>query len=265
MAQQQSVAIKVDGASLAPFDRDAISAAEWQIRVDLAATYRLVALYGWDDLVFTHISARVPGPEHHFLINPYGLGFDEITASSLVKIDMNGKKLSESPYRVNYAGVEIHGAAYEARPDVMSALHTHTKTGVAISMIEDGVVSLSQTSMRFHKRISYHDFAGPADAMDDRQRMGRDLGQNWAMIMRNHGLLVCGRNVGEAFVVMTALEGVIEAQLLAMSTGAKLTPIDDALCDAAALNRDGKNERNNADNWVTFMRLADRLDPSYRD
>jgi ribulose-5-phosphate 4-epimerase/fuculose-1-phosphate aldolase len=248
-----------------PSMRDRVSPAEWQQRVELAACYRLTHHFGWAAQLGTHLSARIPDEPEHFLLNPVGLLFDEITASSLVKVDMNGKKLSESPYRVNYAGVEIHGAAYEARPDVMSALHTHTKTGVAISMIEDGVVSLSQTSMRFHKRISYHDFAGPADAMDDRQRMGRDLGQNWAMIMRNHGLLVCGRNVGEAFVVMTALEGVIEAQLLAMSTGAKLTPLDDALCDAAALNRDGKNERNNADNWVTFMRLADRLDPSYRD
>jgi ribulose-5-phosphate 4-epimerase/fuculose-1-phosphate aldolase len=242
-----------------------VSPAEWQARVELAACYRLTEHYGYASPLGTHLSARVPDEPDHFLLNPVGLLFDEMTASSFIKVDMEGNKLTESPYRVNGAGVEIHGAAYEARPDVMAALHTHTENGVAISMMECGLLSLSQTAMRFHKRIAYHDFAGPADAFDERERMGRDLGPHMAMIMKNHGLLIVGRTVGEAFVVMLSLEGTIASQLTAQQTGVRLNTLEDALCDQYAANRDGKNERNNDLNWQTFMRQADRLDPSYRE
>ena len=247
-----------------PSLKDRVSAEEWQARVELAAAYRLTDHYGWSAAMGTHLSARVPDEPDHFLLNPVGLLFDEVTASSLIKVDMAGNKLTESPYRVNGAGVEIHGASYEARPDVMAALHTHTENGMAISMLECGLMTLSQTAVRFHKRIAYHDFAGPADAMDDRSRLGADLGPHMAMIMRNHGLLCVGRSIGEAFVVMVSLEAAIGAQLKAMQTGHKLIEPDEAMLDLAAQNRDGKNQRNNDDNWLTFMRQADRLDPSYR-
>ena len=248
-----------------PSLKERVGAEEWQARVQLAACYRLTDHFGFGSAVGTHLSARVPDEPGNFLLNPVGLMFEEITASSLVKVDMNGRKLTESAYRVNGAGVTIHGGIYEARPELMSVLHTHTENGIAISMMECGLLTLSQTAMRFHKRIAYHDFAGPADAMDDRERLGRDMGPHFAMIMRNHGLLTAGRSVGEAFITMIVLEQTIAAQLKAMRTGAKLIPLDEDLCDRAAVNRDFKNERGNDEVWEALMRKADRLDSSYRN
>lgn len=242
-----------------------VGAAEWQARVELAAMYRLAHQQGWAEDTATHISARVPGEPDHFLINPYGLFFEEITASSLLKIDMDGNSLSDSPFEHHVGGHAIHSAVYLKRPDVVSVFHTHTRAGVAVSMLKNGLRTLSQGAVRFHKRIAYHDFAGPAGPMDDRERIGADLGPHLAMIMRNHGLLTAGRTIGEAFIVMARLEQAIASQLMAESTGEELVEPPEDICDQAAVDRDDKNARLNKGAWEAWMRRADRLDPSYRD
>src|SRR5678816_3329608 len=183
----------------APGDR---SEQEWQVRIDLAAAYRLVAHYGWDDLIFTHISARVPGPEHHFLINPYGMMFNEITASSLVKVDLEGNKVLDSPYDINPAGFVIHSAVHEARDDANCVLHVHSVNGVAVSAQEEGLLPLSQHSMFVLASLAYHDYEGVALEDDEKPRLVRDLGRRRFLMLRNHGLLTVGRSVAEAFVAM---------------------------------------------------------------
>src|SRR5271154_2559614 len=174
--------------------RDRVTAAEWQARVDLAACYRLAHHFGMTDLIYTHISARVPGPEEHFLINPYGLLFNEITASSLIKIDLDGAVVlkPDLDYPVNQAGFVIHSAVHAARPDVGCVMHTHTRAGMALSALECGLLPLTQTAMRFHGRIGYHEYEGPAVELDERQRLVANLGVHSAMILRNHGLLSAG-------------------------------------------------------------------------
>src|SRR5258705_7760228 len=176
-----------------------VSDAEWQVRVDLAAAYRLVALYGWDDLIFTHISARVPGDDHHFLLNPYGMMFEEVTASSLVKIDLHGNKVMESPYFINPAGFTIHSAVHEARADALCVMHLHTDYGIAVSAQKDGLLPISQQSMLVLSSLAYHDYEGVALNEDEKPRLVRDLGDKTSMILRNHGLLTVGRTAAEAF------------------------------------------------------------------
>jgi ribulose-5-phosphate 4-epimerase/fuculose-1-phosphate aldolase len=185
---------------------DAISDVEAAIRVDLAACYRLVALYGWDDLVFTHISARIPGPEHHFLINPYGLMFEEITASSLVKIDLKGEKVGASPFPVNPAGFTIHSAVHEVREDAGCVMHLHTPDGTAVSTSKEGLLPLNQTAQLVLPDLAYHDYEGVALDLDERPRLQRDLGTKNIMLLHNHGTLTVGRTCGEAFVRMYFLE-----------------------------------------------------------
>src|SRR5688572_25269100 len=180
--------------------------AEWEQRVNLAACYRLVAMYGWADLIFTHISARVPGPEHHFLINPYGMLFDEITASSLVKVDLHGRKVLDSAYDINPAGFVIHSAVHEARDDANCVLHVHSVNGVAISAQEDGVLPLSQHSIFVLSSLGYHDYEGVALNEDEKPRLVRDLGEKNFLMLRNHGLLTCGPTVAEAFLYMYILQ-----------------------------------------------------------
>jgi ribulose-5-phosphate 4-epimerase/fuculose-1-phosphate aldolase len=242
-----------------------VSPSEWEARVDLAAMFRLAHMQGWCEDTANHISARVPDESDHFLINPWGLFFEEITASSLLKIDMDGNVISDSPFEYHTGGHAIHSGVYLKRPDVVSVFHTHSRTGVAISMLKDGLKTLSIGAVRFHKRLAYHDFAGPAGIMDDRERIGTDLGPHQAMVLRNHGLLTAGRSIGEAFIVMARLEQAISAQLLAAGTGDELTypPMD--VCDESAVNRDKKNDRHNDEAWQAWKRRADRLDPSYRD
>jgi ribulose-5-phosphate 4-epimerase/fuculose-1-phosphate aldolase len=248
-----------------PSMRETVSPEEWNARVQLAACYRLAHHFGWQGTNFgTHLSARVPGEPDHFLLMPVGLWFDEITASSLIKVDMSGKKLNDSPYRVNGGGAALHGGCYLARPEVMSVVHTHTEAGVALSMLECGLLPVSMAAVRFHKRVGCYEFKGPGDNMGDRARLADSLGPHMALIMRNHGLLSVGRTIGEAFVVMCVLEQACSSQLRAMQTGAKLMVPDDAIVDPMAVKRDGMNDRNNDLNWQTLMRLADRLDPSYR-
>lgn len=198
---------------------DAVSPEEWALRVDLAAAYRLVALYGWDDLIFTHLSARVPGPEHHFLINPYTHMFEEITASSLVKIDIDGNKVSDSPAPVNRAGFVIHSAIHAAREDAMAVLHLHTPHGQAVSAMAEGLLPHTQTAMIAGRDVAYHDFEGIATDLDERERLVADLGDRHAMILRNHGTLTVGSTVAQAFIRMYFLERACEAQVLMLSAG----------------------------------------------
>src|SRR5437867_7550601 len=186
--------------------RDQISTGEWQARVDLAAAYRLVALYGWDDLIFTHISARVPGADHHFLLNPYGMMFDEVTASSLLKIDLAGNKVMDSSYFINPAGFTIHSAVHEAREDALCVMHLHTDYGIAVSAQKDGLLPISQQAMFASASLAYHDYEGLALNEEEKPRLVADLGDKSHMILRNHGLLTVGRTAAEAFLAMFLLE-----------------------------------------------------------
>jgi ribulose-5-phosphate 4-epimerase/fuculose-1-phosphate aldolase len=249
-----------------PSLRSRVSSQEWEARVELAACYRLAAHFGWAGTnLGTHFSARVPGEGDRFLLNPVGLMFDEITASSLIKLDPDGTKLTDNPYRVNRAGIAFHGSVYLARKDVNGVLHTHTENGTAISMLECGLLPVSITAMRFYKRIGYYDFKGPGENKEERGAFAAALGPHYALILRNHGLLTAGRTVGEALVVMMALEQAIAAQLKAMSSGDKLIMPDETLLNRTATRRDQMNEENNDRNWTTLLRLADRLDPSFRE
>lgn len=205
--------------------RELVSAEEWQVRVDLAAAYRLVADYGWDDLVFTHISARVPGPEHHFLINPYGMMFEEITASSLVKVDLNGKIVMESEYSINPAGFTIHSAVHAAREDALCVMHLHTDNGIAVSAQEQGLLPISQQSLFVLSSLGYHDYEGLALNDEEKPRLVADLGKKTFLILRNHGLLTVGPAVADAFLSMFLLERACRIQILAQSGGGKLVPI----------------------------------------
>ena len=192
---------------------------EWQARVELAALYRLVALHGWDDMIFTHLSARVPGPEHHFLINPYGWLFGEITASSLVKVDLEGRAVDPTPHRVNPAGFTIHSAIHAAREDAMFVLHVHTDAGVAVSTHEEGLLPLTQHALIVLPSLAYHDYEGIALHLDERQRIVRDLGGCHAMLLRNHGTLALGATAGAAFLNLFMLELACAQQVMALSAG----------------------------------------------
>ncbi len=206
-----------------PSLKDQVSPEEWQLRCDLAACYRLVALYGWSDLVFTHISAKLPdavtGGEHQFLINPYGLMFDEITASSLIKVDMQCHKLQDTPFPVNPAGFVIHSAVHEARPEVQCVLHTHTRAGVAVSAQKGGVLPISQQSTFVLASLAYHGYEGVAFRDDEKPRLQADMGQANFLVLRNHGLLTAGRSIADAFLSMYTLESACQIQVSAQAGG----------------------------------------------
>src|SRR3954469_7266499 len=203
-----------------------VSEAEWQIRCDLAALYRLVAYYRWTDFIYTHLSARLPGPDHHFLINKYGVNFQEMRASDLVKIDLHGNVVEDgdiSSRRVNAAGFTIHSAIHMARPDLMCVVHTHTQAGIAVSAMQEGLLPLSQHALKFYGRIGYHGYEGIALDLDERERLVRDLGPTHkAMILRNHGLLVGGTSIPEAFHMIYMLERACAAQVDALSGGREI-------------------------------------------
>jgi ribulose-5-phosphate 4-epimerase/fuculose-1-phosphate aldolase len=247
--------------------RDQVSEAEWGLRVDLAACYRLVARQGWDDLVFTHISARVPGPEHHFLINPYGLMFHEVTASSLVKIDLDGNVVLDSGYPVNRAGFVIHSAVHQAREDAKCVLHLHTDQGMAVSAQKGGLLPITQTAATVYGDLAYHDYEGIAVDLDERERLVADLGDRHFMILRNHGTLTVGETVADAFVRMFALERACKVQVMAMAGGAELTmPSEQAIRQAGELQRTGFASGAIGDlAWPALLRTLDAEDPSYRD
>ena len=241
-----------------------VSVAEWQARVDLAACYRLVAHYGWDDLIFTHISARVPGPETHFLINPYGMMFDEITASSLVKIDLRGSKVSNSPYHINPAGFTIHSAVHEARHDAHCVLHLHTTAGVAVSTQKDGLLPISQQSLFPLTAISYHDYEGVALNPEEKPRLVADLGDTNFMILRNHGLLTCGETVAEAFLHMFILQRSCEVQVMAQAGGKELIRIPSSIVDGIRQMTRTVTRRTGAQlAWPGLLRKLDRVNPGY--
>jgi ribulose-5-phosphate 4-epimerase/fuculose-1-phosphate aldolase len=242
-----------------------VSEAEWQARVDLAACYRMIAHYGWDDLVFTHISARVPGPEHHFLINPYGMMFEEVTASSLVKVDLQGNKVMESDHDINPAGFTIHSAVHEARDDAKCVMHLHTTAGVAISVLENGLEAYSQQSLFALSSLSYHAYEGVALNPDEKVRLVADLGETNFMILRNHGLLTCADTIADTFLAMFILQRSCEIQMMAQSTGQALIPIDKRIL--AGIQAQGKEVTRSAGGqlaWPGILRKLDRMCPDYK-
>lgn len=246
--------------------RDQVSAEEWQTRVDLSAAYRLVALYGWDDLVFTHISARVPGPDHHFLINPYGMTFEEITASSLVKVDLAGAIVMDSPYPINPAGFTIHSAVHAAREDAKCVLHIHSADGTAVSAQKGGVLPISQKSIFVLASLGYHDYEGVALNEDEKPRLTRDLGDNTFLMLRNHGLLTVGETVAEAFVAMYLFESACTIQVRAQAGGGELVPIDPRIIAGAKAQSKQVTRGMGAGalTWPGLLRRLDRVDPSFR-
>ncbi|MBL4802848.1 MAG: class II aldolase/adducin family protein [Emcibacter sp.] len=236
---------------------------EMQLRIDLAAAYRLIALFNWDDLIFTHISARVPGPEHHFLINPYGLMFDEITASSLVKVSLDGKKIDDSGQLVNPAGFTIHSAVHGAREDAQCVIHLHTIDGVAVSCQKEGLLSLNQTSMILNGQISYHEYEGLALNHEERARLVTDLGSKNVMILRNHGTLSLGRTIAEAFTTIYFLERSCSVQVAAQAGGVLHIP-DEGVQKTVARQVEGLKEDVSIQLvWPALKRKLDRLNPGY--
>jgi ribulose-5-phosphate 4-epimerase/fuculose-1-phosphate aldolase len=243
-----------------------VSEQEWQVRVDLAAAYRLIAHYGWDDLIFTHLSARVPGPEHHFLINPYGMMFEEITASSLVKINLEGEVVAPSPYLVNPAGFTIHSAVHAAREDALCVIHLHTSNGIAVSAQKNGLQPISQQSLFALGSLAYHEYEGLALNEDEKSRLVADLGNKKNLILRNHGLLTVGRTPAEAFLSMYILESACCIQILAQSGGVALQSVPDPILEKVALQLDAVTVGQGAQlAWPGLLRKLDRIDPSYRE
>jgi len=240
--------------------------ADWAVRVDLAACYRLAARFGMTDLIYTHISARVPGPEAHFLINAYGLLFDEIKASSLVTVTLDGEVIDDpTGLGINPAGFVIHAAVHRARHDVTCVMHTHTTAGLAVAAQRHGLLPLTQHAMRFTDAIGYHDYEGIALELDEQRRLVADLGKHNAMILRNHGLLVCGPTVHDAFDLMAHLERACQAQVAALAGRADVVmpPPEVARKVAAQFARPGRQAPGNA--WAALLRLLDRDDASYRE
>jgi ribulose-5-phosphate 4-epimerase/fuculose-1-phosphate aldolase len=238
---------------------------EWKVRVDLAAAYRLIAHYGWDDLIFTHLSARIPGPEHHFLLNPYNLMFEEVTASSLVKVDMNGHPVDPTPFITNPAGFTIHSAIHMAREDAQAVIHLHTPHGQAVSAHGEGLLPLTQTAMLIRDEVAYHDYEGVAVDLDERERIVADLGSKGAMLLRNHGTLAVGDTVGEAFLRIYFLERACLAQILALSAGEGNlnNPPQGAPEVTAQQGKIGLKLAAGALAWPALLRKAYRLDPSF--
>jgi ribulose-5-phosphate 4-epimerase/fuculose-1-phosphate aldolase len=243
-----------------------VSPEEWQLRVDLAACYRLVALFGWDDLVFTHISARLPGPEHHFLINPYGHLFEEITASSLVKIDPEGRKIEDSPHDINPAGFTIHSAIHAARTDARCVLHVHSVNGIAVSAQKAGLLPISQQATVVLASLAYHDYEGIALRDDEKPRLVRDLGDRNFLMLRNHGLLTVGETIADTFLAMYVFEAACMIQVRAQSGGGDLLPVDARIvAGVRAAVREVTRSLGGGIAWPGLLRRLDRVNPGYRD
>ena len=246
--------------------KNQVSKEEWQTRVELAAVYRLVALYGWDDLVFTHISSKIPNTENEFLINPYGFLFEEITASSLVKINLDGEKLLESPHPINPAGFTIHGAIHEVRHDVQCVLHIHSLYGVAVSTQADGLLPISQQSIFPLSNLAYHDYEGVALNEAEKPRLVDDLGANNFLILRNHGLLTCGKSAADAFLSMYILESACRIQILAQNGGNELIQIPAPIIAGAKAQVEAVTKGMGADLvFPALLRKLDRIDDSYKN
>ena len=245
--------------------RDRVSAQEWETRVDLAACYRLAAHYRMTDLIYTHISARIPGPEHHFLINAFGLLWDEISASTLVKVTLDGEIVDDpTGSGINRAGYVIHSAVHRARHDIQCVMHTHTAAGIAVSAQEQGLLPMSQHAMRFTNSIGYHDYEGLALELDEQARLVRDLGSHKALILRNHGLLTCGESIAEAFDLMYYLERACQTQINAMAGGAKLRMPPSEIANKTANQFRNLPYKQKQTEWKAHLRMLDKLDSSYR-
>jgi ribulose-5-phosphate 4-epimerase/fuculose-1-phosphate aldolase len=244
--------------------RQQVSAEEWAVRQDLAAAYRLVAHYGWDDMVFTHLSARVPGPEDHFLLNPFGFLFGEVTASNLVKIDGDGKVLLDNGYGVNEAGFTIHSAVHMSRDDAHSVMHLHTDAGVAVSSMECGFLPLNQHAMFVYHDLAYHEWEGVALNLDERERLVADLGEKHLMMLRNHGTLALGGSIASCFMRLYYLERACKIQVGALSGGELHMPQQQAIdMMRTTFNNPQAWEQTAGVAWSAMRRLADRIDPSY--
>jgi ribulose-5-phosphate 4-epimerase/fuculose-1-phosphate aldolase len=241
-----------------------VSDEEWAIRVDLACAYRMVAYYGWDDLIFTHLSARIPGPEHHFLLNPYQLMIEEVTASSLVKVDVKGNPDDPTPFITNPAGFTIHSAIHMAREDAHAVMHLHTPAGQAVAAHSEGLLPLTQTAMLIRQDVAFHDYEGVAVDLDERERLVANLGDKSEMILRNHGTLAVGKNVGECFVKLYFLERACQAQVMALSAGEDVNmPPQGAPEVTAQQGAVGLPMAANFLAWPALKRKAYRLDPSF--
>ncbi|MAA66943.1 MAG: class II aldolase [Alteromonadaceae bacterium] len=252
--------------SAIPSKKERVSAEEWQLRVDLAAAYRLIAMYGWDDLIFTHISARIPGDEHHFLINPYGMMFEEITASSLVRIDQEGNKIDPDDYDINPAGFTIHSAIHAVREDATCVMHTHTMDGIAVSAQQDGLLPLSQQSLFPLADLAYHDYEGVALREDEKARLQKDLGMSKFMILRNHGLLTVAPTIADAFLNMYTLQRACEIQIRALSGNREMAPIPGDIVGTIK-QQASKVTKGKGGNlaWPGLLRKLDRTDSSFRN
>ncbi len=245
--------------------RSKVSAEEWAVRVDLAACYRMVAFFGWDDLIFTHISARVPGT-HDFLINPYGLMFDEMTASNLVRVDLEGNKTLASPYEINPAGYTIHSAIHAARDDAYCVLHLHTMQGIAVSCQKAGLLPISQQASIVVQSLSYHDYEGIALNPDEKSRLQANLGRTRNLMLRNHGLLTVGRSVADAFLAMYTFQRACEIQVFAQGNGAELLQIPQSVLDTVPeYSKAVMRGAGSALTWPALLRKMDKIDPGYRN
>jgi ribulose-5-phosphate 4-epimerase/fuculose-1-phosphate aldolase len=242
-----------------------IDADEWRVRIDLAACYRLLAHFGMTDLIYTHVSARVPKQQGHFLINPYGLMFHEVTASSLVKVNHAGGIVEPTPYTVNPPGFVIHSAVHMARPDAACVLHSHTRASIAVSCLEQGLMPLTQKSFRFYGRMAYHAYEGISLDLNERERLAADLGDKYAMLLRNHGALTVGRTIPEAFELMYALETVCRIQIDVLSSGQKIVLPPPEIAAKAAAQFVNDEEPAGERVWAGLLRLLDAQNPGYRD
>ncbi len=246
---------------------------ERELRVQLAAAYRIIHHLGWSELIWTHTTVRLPGPEHHFLINPYGLRFDEVTASNLVKVDMDGKIIGDPSQEINPAGFVIHSAIHMMRQDVRCVMHTHTTAGMAVAALGCGLLPISMYALGYYGEVGYHDYEGPSLELGERERLAENLGRRNVMVMRTHGLLTCGESVGQAFVRMFRLQRACEVQLAAQATGAALIVPPESVRDLSLkLNEDfestqGGDGYSRVPNpeFDAMVRLMDRIDPSFRN
>jgi ribulose-5-phosphate 4-epimerase/fuculose-1-phosphate aldolase len=245
--------------------QEQVSAEEWQVRQDLAALYRLVAMHRWDDLVFTHITARVPGPEHHFLINPYGVLFESVTASGLIKVDLDGNKIIETPYPFNPAGYTIHSAVHEVRDDAKCVIHLHTKAGVAVSAQKCGLLPISQQASVILATLAYHDYEGIALNPEEKVRLQQDLGDKMAMILRNHGTLVAAPSIADAWLFMYTLETACQIQIAAQAGGSELILIDESIIRLNAENVANATAGQGGQlAWTALLDKVERHDPGFR-
>ncbi len=246
---------------------------ERDLRVQLAAAYRIIDHLGWSELIWTHTTVRVPGPEHHFLINPYGFRFDEVCASNLVKVDMHGNIVGDQNQEINPAGFVIHSAIHMTRADAQCIFHTHTTAGMAVAALKEGLLPISMYALGYYDRVAYHDFEGPSLDLEERRRLAANLGDKHVLILKNHGLLTCGQTVAQAFVRMFRLERACQVQLAAQATGAPLVIPPKKVCElSAALSDDflvaeGDKgySRNPNPEFAALVRLMDKKDPSFRN